>query len=109
MNRQGENKMKKLVTLTVLATVVFSIFTGCTKSGFDQESSISVVSREDGSGTRGAFIELFGIEEKAADGTKKDNTTKPRKIRLTDEEYSNYLERGGARWLRPILRQKKEG
>jgi len=41
-------------------------------------------------------------------GTKKDNTTKPRKIRLTDEEYSNYLELGGARWLRPILRQKKK-
>lgn len=76
MKRQGENKMKKIVALTVLATVVFSMFTGCTKSGFDQESSISVVSREDGSGTRGAFIELFGIEEKAADGTKKDNTTK---------------------------------
>lgn len=26
--------------------------------------SITVVSREDGSGTRGAFIELLGIEEK---------------------------------------------
>ena len=36
---------------------------------------ISVNSREDGSGTRGAFIELFGVEEKAADGTKVDNTT----------------------------------
>lgn len=36
---------------------------------------ISVVSREDGSGTRGAFIELFGIEEKDADGNKIDNTT----------------------------------
>lgn len=36
---------------------------------------ISVVSREDGSGTRGAFIELFGIEEKDADGNKIDHTT----------------------------------
>jgi len=36
---------------------------------------INVVSREDGSGTRGAFIELFGVEEKAADGNKVDNTT----------------------------------
>ncbi|MBP3361025.1 MAG: substrate-binding domain-containing protein [Clostridia bacterium] len=43
---------------------------------FDSGSEITVVSREDGSGTRGAFIELFGIEEKGADGTKKDNTTK---------------------------------
>ena len=68
--------MKKIVALTVLATVVFSVFTGCTKSGFDSSKAISVVSREDGSGTRGAFIELFGIEEKEADGTKKDNTAK---------------------------------
>ena len=37
--------------------------------------SISVVSREDGSGTRGAFIELFGIEEENEDGEKIDNTT----------------------------------
>lgn len=42
---------------------------------FDQEKSIAVVSREGGSGTRGAFIELFGIEKKGADGTKKDMTT----------------------------------
>ena len=32
------------------------------------EGAISVVSREDGSGTRGAFVELFGIEEEDADG-----------------------------------------
>lgn len=36
---------------------------------------ITVVSREDGSGTRGAFIELFGIEEKDASGNKMDMTT----------------------------------
>ena len=33
-----------------------------------------VVSREDGSGTRGAFVELFGIEEEK-DGEKVDMTT----------------------------------
>jgi phosphate transport system substrate-binding protein len=38
--------------------------------------AITVVSREDGSGTRGAFIELFGIEVKNDDGSKKDTTTK---------------------------------
>ena len=37
---------------------------------FDTSKEISVNSREDGSGTRGAFIELFGVEEKAADGTR---------------------------------------
>ncbi len=36
---------------------------------------ITVISREDGSGTRGAFIELFGVEEKDADGNKTDMTT----------------------------------
>lgn len=45
-------------------------------SDFDSTREISVVSREDGSGTRGAFIELFGIEEKGEDGTKTDKTTK---------------------------------
>lgn len=36
---------------------------------------IVVVSREDGSGTRGAFIELMGVEQKDADGKKVDYTT----------------------------------
>lgn len=37
--------------------------------------TINVISREDGSGTRGAFIELFGIEEKDDSGEKVDMTT----------------------------------
>ena len=36
---------------------------------------INVISREDGSGTRGAFIELFGIEQKNEAGEKIDCTT----------------------------------
>ena len=39
------------------------------------EGMISPVSREEGSGTRGAFIELFGIETKDEAGHKIDNTT----------------------------------
>lgn len=47
-----------------------------TASGdFDNSEYINVVSREDGSGTRGAFIELFGVEEKNDAGEKIDNTT----------------------------------
>lgn len=46
-----------------------------TKEKFDLTNNISVISREDGSGTRGAFIELFGIEEKDTDGNKIDHTT----------------------------------
>ena len=42
---------------------------------FDTDQDITVISREDGSGTRGAFIELTGVEEKNADGQKVDNTT----------------------------------
>ena len=51
-------------------------------SDFDTSNDITIVSREDGSGTRGAFIELFGIEEKQSDGTKVDMTT-------TDAQITN--------------------
>lgn len=44
-------------------------------SAFDKSKPITVVSREDGSGTRGAFIELFGIEKKDDAGNKVDLTT----------------------------------
>ena len=44
------------------------------------EGPITVVSREDGSGTRGAFIELFGIEEKNDAGEKMDMTTEDAEI-----------------------------
>lgn len=44
-------------------------------SDFDTSKEINVLSREDGSGTRGAFIELFGIEQKNDAGEKVDNTT----------------------------------
>ena len=44
-------------------------------AGGDFSGQISVISREDGSGTRGAFIELFGVEEKNDAGEKVDNTT----------------------------------
>lgn len=42
---------------------------------FDNTKEITVVSREEGSGTRGAFIELTGVQTKDADGKKIDNTT----------------------------------
>ena len=57
---------------------VFAL-TGCgADKGTDSKNSgtdtISVLTREEGSGTRGAFIELLGIEEKNADGKKVDKT-----------------------------------
>ena len=42
---------------------------------FDTAQDIAVFTREDGSGTRGAFIELTGVEQKDADGKKVDMTT----------------------------------
>ncbi len=70
--------MKKAITIIMILVLALSVFTGCGSSsddGFDSSNSIGVISREDGSGTRGAFIELFGIEEKNADGEKIDMTT----------------------------------
>lgn len=46
---------------------------------WDSSMDITIVSREDGSGTRGAFIELFGIEEEQ-DGEKVDMTTEEAQI-----------------------------
>lgn len=48
---------------------------GDAADNFDTTASIAVYSREDGSGTRGAFVELFGIEEADESGEKFDNTT----------------------------------
>ena len=55
-----------------------------TKSG-DISGLISPISREEGSGTRGAFIELFGIETEDADGNKIDNTTEEANITNSTE------------------------
>lgn len=47
---------------------------GTTNEAFDTDQEITVISREEGSGTRGAFIELFGVEQKDENGTKVDYT-----------------------------------
>ena len=85
---------KKLLSVMLVGALAISALTGCGSketasddsqktgttteadsssdaadtSDFDNSEMINVQSREDGSGTRGAFIELFGIEEKDADG-----------------------------------------
>ena len=60
--------MKKVISL-VLAMVMLC----CSCAAIAEE--INVISREDGSGTRGAFVELFGIEQKNEAGEKVDYTT----------------------------------
>ena len=74
--------MKKMLSFGLMMTLAASMLAGCGGSGepaADESVAaggpITVVSREDGSGTRGAFIELFGIEEKNDAGEKIDLTT----------------------------------
>ena len=81
-------KLKKFIAVLSAATMVAGLAVGCgssdsssssddkssKSSDWDSSNDITIVSREDGSGTRGAFIELFGIEEKK-DGEKVDMTT----------------------------------
>jgi phosphate transport system substrate-binding protein len=72
-------KVNKLIGIVLMAVLMLTTFVGCggnnETKGFDTTMDITVASREDGSGTRGAFIELFGIEKKDADGNKIDKTT----------------------------------
>lgn len=71
--------MKRILSLGLAALMTVFALAGCgtdsknggTGTGTD---AISVLTREEGSGTRGAFIELLGIEEKNADGKKVDKT-----------------------------------
>lgn len=67
--------MKKFAS-TALA-LILALGMGTTALAADE---ITVVSREEGSGTRGAFIELFGVEVKDADGNKEDMTTEEAEI-----------------------------
>lgn len=64
--------MKRGFSLALAVLLVLGIITGC---GGISKDSISVISREEGSGTRGAFTELFGIEEKDESGEEVDYTT----------------------------------
>ena len=58
-----------------IASLVMALMMGVSAAAAEVSGEITVVSREEGSGTRGAFIELTGVEEKNADGVKVDNTT----------------------------------
>lgn len=63
--------MKKIIPVFAVILAIAAIFAGCKGSG---NSSITVMTREEGSGTRSAFIELFGIETENESGEKVDNT-----------------------------------
>lgn len=79
--------MKKFIAVLFVVTLATGLVTGCgntkteakEKKGFDDTNDITVVSREDGSGTRGAFIELFKVQEEK-NGEKVDMTTQEANI-----------------------------
>lgn len=66
--------MKKMMSILLSVVVMLGMAAGVAAE-FDAASEITVVSREEGSGTRGAFVELLGVEKKDADGNKVDYTT----------------------------------
>lgn len=91
-DRKGNKVKKRVLGIAVVASLALGMFAlfGCGSNNAASSSSdagssggatssasgeISVYSREDGSGTRGAFIELFGIEQKDSGGNKVDMTT----------------------------------
>ena len=70
--------MKKLTCVFTCVLLLISMLAGCASGG--EQSPIAVISREEGSGTRGAFIELFGVEQKNDAGEKVDYTTEKAEI-----------------------------
>lgn len=91
-------KLKKFIAVLGVAAMMTGLLAGCGNSAdegnadggntdggseaaaeWDSANDITIVSREDGSGTRGAFIELFGIEEEV-EGEKVDMTTEEAQI-----------------------------
>jgi phosphate transport system substrate-binding protein len=76
--------MKKFIVLCLSAVLTSGLLlSGCgtvSASG----TPINVVSREEGSGTRGAFIELFGVEVRDGDARKDMTTSEANFVNKTD-------------------------
>ena len=91
---------KKIVGILAAAVIGTTAFATVASAA---SGTINVISREDGSGTRGAFIELFGIQEEK-DGEKIDMTTVDASITNStsvmmttvagDENAIGYISRG---------------
>ena len=65
--------MKKTLAIILSALMVLGLASGCGQQ-FAKTNELTVITREDGSGTRGAFTELFGIEEIFASAIVNDKT-----------------------------------
>lgn len=74
---------KTIVRFAMSMMLGAALLAGCGKKTAGTDS-ISVISREDGSGTRGAFVELIGIEENGVDNTTDEaNITNNTAVMLT--------------------------
>ena len=71
--------MMKLAKLAALAALAMTCVASTACADFNANKNIDVISREEGSGTRGAFVELTGVEQKI-DGKKVDMTTEDAEI-----------------------------
>ncbi len=65
-------KLRSFTALLLILTLALGLT--ALAAQFDAAQTITVVSREEGSGTRGAFVELTGVLAKDAAGKEKDNT-----------------------------------
>ena len=71
--------MKKLMKKAICCAMAMALTAGAAAAEFDGSRMIHVIAREEGSGTRGAFVELTGVEQKV-DGRKIDMTTEDAQI-----------------------------
>ena len=71
--------MKKLIALCTAVLMLLMVAAGCGNNA-SESNAIYVVSREDGSGTRSAFVELLGIETENEAGEAVDATVQTAEI-----------------------------
>ena len=71
--------MKNMMKKMLCGAAALCLMASAAMAEFDAGKLIDVISREDGSGTRGAFVELTGVEQKI-DGKKVDMTTEDAQI-----------------------------
>jgi phosphate transport system substrate-binding protein len=77
LKEKAMKKWKMLAGLALLSLGAGSVLSACGKSSKTESGTgqINVVSREEGSGTRGAFVELFDLKGKNSKGDTVDMTT----------------------------------
>ena len=77
--------MYAVLSAITLAVLGGTLFAAPKKDKNFGKKSVVLISREEGSGTRGAFVELFGIEMKNAEGKKVDFTSEEADITNSTE------------------------